>query len=112
MALVLVFRGLVHVNEDTGSLSPMQSEGRRQLEGIAAVTARDRTLIAAHHKGDAHMVEIPDKVVALLDVVRALDSIKVSYALVGGIAVGIHSGVPRATMYPPCTPAPGPMSMR
>jgi len=67
------------------------------LEEIAAVTARDRILIAARHTRDAQMIEIPDKVVALLDAVRALDVIKVPYALVGGVAVGIHSGLPRAT---------------
>lgn len=67
------------------------------MEAIAAVTTRDRILIAAHREGDTQMIEIPDKVVALLDAVRALDETNVPYALVGGIAVGIHSGVPRAT---------------
>ena len=43
------------------------------------------------------MQEAPDKVAALLDTARALDAIAAPYALIGGVAVGIHSGVPRAT---------------
>jgi len=44
------------------------------------------------------MEEFPDKLVALADVVRALDGMGVAHALVGGLAVGIRSGVPRATI--------------
>ena len=40
----------------------------------------------------------PDKVAALLDAAAALERIGARYALVGGVAVGIHSGVPRATL--------------
>jgi len=43
------------------------------------------------------MAETPDKIAALLDVAHVLESIAVPYALVGGVAVGIHSGVPCAT---------------
>ena len=43
------------------------------------------------------MAGTPDKVAALLDTARTLDAIGTPYALVGGVAVGIHSGVPRAT---------------
>lgn len=43
------------------------------------------------------MEAAPDKVAALLDTARALAAIGAPYALVGGVAVGIHSGVPRAT---------------
>ncbi|MFI5366050.1 MAG: hypothetical protein ACHQ4J_10535 [Candidatus Binatia bacterium] len=43
------------------------------------------------------MADTPDKVGALLDAVRALEGAAIPYALVGGVAVGIHSGVPRAT---------------
>lgn len=39
-----------------------------------------------------------DKVVALLDATRVLDDANVAYALIGGVAVGLHSGVPRATL--------------
>lgn len=40
----------------------------------------------------------PDKLAALIDTVHALEAAKVPYALIGGLAVGIHAGVPRATM--------------
>lgn len=39
-----------------------------------------------------------DKLAALLDTVRALEAAGISYALIGGLAVGIHAGVPRATL--------------
>ena len=44
------------------------------------------------------MAESPDKLAALADVVRILDRIGVHHAVVGGVAVGIRSGVPRATI--------------
>ena len=42
--------------------------------------------------------EAPDKLAALLDAVRALDRLGAPHALVGGVAVGLRSGVPRATL--------------
>src|SRR6476659_5380288 len=66
------------------------------LEAITRLTARERQLIASS-RGVA-MGEIPDKLTALTDTVRALDGIGVAHALVGGVAVGIRSGVPRATI--------------
>ena len=44
------------------------------------------------------MDESADKLAALADVVRALDQLGASHAVVGGVAVGIRSGVPRATI--------------
>ena len=44
------------------------------------------------------MNETPDKVAALADVIRAFDRLGISYGVVGGVAVGIRSGVPRATV--------------
>ena len=38
------------------------------------------------------------KVAALIDTVRTLDAIGLMHALIGGLAVGVHSGVPRATL--------------
>jgi len=43
------------------------------------------------------MIETPDKVAALLDATKALAAIGAPHALIGGVAVGVHSGVPRAT---------------
>ena len=40
----------------------------------------------------------PDKLAALIDTARALEAAGVSYALIGGVAVGIHAAVPRATV--------------
>ncbi len=40
----------------------------------------------------------PDKLAALIDTARALEAAGVRYALVGGLAVGIHTGLPRATI--------------
>ena len=44
------------------------------------------------------MTEPADKLGALADVVRALDGVGAGYALVGGVAVGLRPGVPRATL--------------
>lgn len=76
----------------------MALDPTRDLEAIAAATTRDRLLIAAHRRGGEDMSSAPDKVAALLDAARALGAIGTPYALIGGVAVGIHSGVPRATM--------------
>src|SRR3990172_4883436 len=75
----------------------MSSRFAGRLERIAAISARDHVLIAAYHGGMARMEETPDKLAALLDAARALDAIQAPYALIGGVAVGIHSGTPRAT---------------
>jgi len=69
-----------------------------RIEDIAHACARERTLIAARNGGGVETVTEPDKVGALLDVVRVLDQLSLGYALIGGVAVGIHSGVPRATL--------------
>jgi hypothetical protein len=39
-----------------------------------------------------------EKLTALVDTARALDTASIPYALIGGLAVGIHSGTPRATL--------------
>lgn len=40
----------------------------------------------------------PDQLAALIDTARALEAAGVRYALIGGLAVGIHAGIPRATV--------------
>ena len=40
----------------------------------------------------------PDKLAALKDTVRTLQEAGIPYALIGGVAVGIHTGSPRATV--------------
>jgi predicted nucleotidyltransferase len=69
-----------------------------ELETIAALTARERLLIAASRGGVVPSESIPDKVGALVDTARALERAGVRFALIGGVAVGIHSRVPRATV--------------
>jgi hypothetical protein len=75
----------------------MGSRRTAQFEQIAAVSARGHLLIAARH-GSGDMAETADKMAALLDAAQALDGIGAAYALIGGVAVGIHAGVPRATL--------------
>jgi hypothetical protein len=70
----------------------------RELEQTRAATIREAQLMAAWRWGGRPMAETPDKVAALTDAVRILDSLSIGHALIGGIAVGIHSGRPRATL--------------
>lgn len=66
---------------------------------VAAVTARDRFLIGRMHErceGDV-MDETGDKIAALNDAARAFAGAAIPFALIGGVAVGIRSGAPRAT---------------
>ena len=65
---------------------------------ISRLTARERTLIS-HSRGRGTVMQPePDKLAALIDTVRALETAGVRYALIGGLAVGIHTTVPRATI--------------
>jgi hypothetical protein len=74
-------------------LAPMDA---RTLHTIARLTARERLLIASLR--GAPMDQSADKLAALADVVRALDHLGAAHAVVGGVAVGLRSGVPRATV--------------
>src|SRR5262245_23354227 len=65
------------------------------LHAVAQVSRRERTRIAAAR---GRLMDEADKVGALRDAVRALDGASVPSALIGGVAVGIRSGVPRATL--------------
>jgi hypothetical protein len=66
------------------------------LQAIARITTRERLLIGALR--GTPMDESADKLAALADVVRALDGLGASHAVVRGVAVGLRSGVPRATV--------------
>jgi hypothetical protein len=76
----------------------METSGTARLSLIARASARDRILIAARAAKGKPMEQTRDKVEALLATVAVLDELGISYALIGGIAVGILSGVPRATL--------------
>lgn len=76
----------------------MKSSGRARLVEVAQASARDLVLIAAGAGEELSMEDAPDKVEALLATVAVLDQLGISYALIGGVAVGVVSGVPRATL--------------
>jgi len=79
------------------SLETMTS-AQAMLQAIAAASTRERVLIAASRGEGREMSDEADKLRALADAVDALEHAAVDYALIGGLAVGIHSGVPRATL--------------
>lgn len=65
------------------------------LRAVADVSRRERARIALARGGD---MDHADKVTALRDAMRALREVGASAALIGGVAVGLRSGVPRATL--------------
>jgi hypothetical protein len=67
------------------------------LETIAWLSARERARIATS-RAEGDMVDSADKTAALRDTTRALDAMQAPYALIGGVAVGLRSGIARATM--------------
>jgi hypothetical protein len=68
------------------------------LERVAALTARERALIDRMRGGDGPVEHAPDKLGALIETTRLLTQLRVPHALIGGVAVGLHTGVPRATL--------------
>jgi predicted nucleotidyltransferase len=68
------------------------------LAALARLTSRERRLISAYRGEGGAMEAEPDKVGALKDAARALERAGIPYALIGGVAVGIHAGAPRATV--------------
>lgn len=62
---------------------------------IARLTGRERLMLAAL-RGD--VMQPGDQLAALVEAARALGQAHMPYALIGGIAVGIRTGLPRATM--------------
>src|SRR5690349_2194159 len=76
----------------------MTSSASARLAEISRISARDRQLIR-FYRGQADSMDVqPDKVAALTQAARALDAAGIPYALIGGVAVGIHSGSARATV--------------
>ena len=68
------------------------------LAKIASISKRERRLIVSFNREGTLMEAEPEKLTALVDTARALDAASIPYALIGGLAVGIHSGTPRATL--------------
>jgi hypothetical protein len=65
---------------------------------ISRLSARERRLISSYGGRTPNMQPEPDKLAALIDTAEALQRAGVPYALIGGLAVGIHAGIPRATV--------------
>jgi nucleotidyltransferase AbiEii toxin of type IV toxin-antitoxin system len=65
---------------------------------IQGLTRRERRLIDSFREGGPRVDAEPEKLTALVDTARALDAAGIPYALIGGLAVGVHSGTPRATL--------------
>jgi hypothetical protein len=59
---------------------------------------REHVLIAATRRAGQTMSELPSKLDAIRAATLALTAAHVAHALIGGLAVGIRSGVPRATL--------------
>ena len=68
------------------------------LRAIADVTRREQALARGRegHAGD--VTGLPDKLGAIEAVAAAFRDAGIACALIGGVAVGIRSGVPRATL--------------
>jgi hypothetical protein len=72
-----------------------------QVDAFAAaagMSQREQLLIAASRGYAPSVAALPDKLAAIKAASAALHGSGVAHALIGGLAVGIRSGVPRATL--------------
>ncbi len=70
---------------------------KRVLHQAAYAAQREHGLAALRQNGGPSMV-LPDKLGALEAAAAAFAAAGVEYALIGGLAVGVRTGVPRATL--------------
>jgi predicted nucleotidyltransferase len=78
----------------------VRADFARTLQGVSRLTSRDR-LLRALRQDERPMPSAVDPAAqtrALADAARVLEGAGVPYALIGGIAVALHAGVPRATI--------------
>jgi hypothetical protein len=68
------------------------------LEAAHIASLREYLLIAAAAGYPRAVTELPDKLAAVARAVFVFEADDVPYALIGGLAVGVRSGVPRATL--------------
>ena len=68
------------------------------LRTIADVTRREQALAASGAGYAGRMQDAPDKLGAIAAAATGFRKAGTAYALIGGVAVGIRSGVPRATL--------------
>jgi hypothetical protein len=67
------------------------------LRSIASATRRELGLLAGS-RYDEGMGDLPDKLGAIAAAAALFAERRLAYALIGGVAVGIRSGIPRATL--------------
>jgi hypothetical protein len=65
---------------------------------VAAALAQREHLLLGQVRYAAGMANLPDKFAALAAAIAVFTEQNVAYALIGGLAVGVRSGVPRATL--------------
>lgn len=68
------------------------------LRAAAEVTRREQILSSRRAGYAGGVTELPDKLGAIRAAIGVFGEHRVPYALIGGLAVGIRSGVPRATL--------------
>ena len=69
-----------------------------QLRAAAAATTREHVLILRHRGYPVQMADLPDKLGAISAAAAVFKQNHVAFALIGGLAVGVRTGVPRATL--------------
>jgi hypothetical protein len=65
---------------------------------IAELTRREHALGVGRPRYAGPVADLPDKLGAIEAAAAAFQDAGVAYALIGGLAVGVRSGVPRATL--------------
>jgi hypothetical protein len=68
------------------------------LEMAADATRREQRILASRPENADRVVDLPDKLGAIQAAAAVFERHGLSFALIGGLAVGIRSGVPRATL--------------
>jgi hypothetical protein len=77
---------------------PWKPVARDNLAIAAALAEREHLLIRAGSRYAPQVSTLPDKLATLRAAISVLSDEKVAHALIGGLAVGIRSGIPRATL--------------
>src|SRR3954462_3772636 len=69
-----------------------------QLLLLDQLAQREHALNAANREAGQTVSELPSKLDAIRAATRTLTAAGVAHALIGGLAVGLRNGVPRATL--------------
>ena len=68
------------------------------VHAVADISHREQVIFPGSPEYAASDTEMPDKLQAIAAATRVFEAMGLSYALIGGLAVGIRSGIPRATL--------------